>query len=375
MASYNSFLKTFSSCIAIGLSVVFAINFISDPYGLRGRGGRVHNDRLVKALKVNRLNPEAVLLGSSGVVRGLDPNHAVFDRYASAYNLGVLGANIYEVQQYFQHSAAQGTLKTAVVGLDFYAFNASRGVRPGFSEARIAAEKIPVKDFLALYFSLSALQLTFNPAQRGAYFNEDGTGSRYIDPQQRQQIFEIEILEDFSAAEEMYWNYQRSPETLEQFREITAMAAAESIDLKVFVPPLHVSLFHIAKVKNLWPAYQQWLKEIVAIHPVWDFAGCNSITTEPIVSDMQHFDDPSHYTFLVGNIILNRLFDHEVAAGPADFGVYVTPDNVEAHLADVKAQCEVWQQQHPQVVNWIEALGEPGDLLTSLPDTSNTGAP
>ncbi|NEQ34307.1 MAG: hypothetical protein F6K04_25535 [Leptolyngbya sp. SIO4C5] len=338
------------------MATVFAINLFVDPYGLRKQGGRVNNDRIVKAIQVNRLQPNVVLMGSSGVARGLDPHHPHLLAKGTSYNLGILGANVYELEQYFQHAAASSDLKSAVVSLDFYAFNDLREVRPGFSKARIGTQAITPQDFFGLFLSFDSLRLVLNPDQRGSYFDKRGTYAQHIDPEKREEVFAIEIAEDFSREEEMYWDYEISAEALDSFQNIVATAKSKHVELEAFIPPLHVSLFHAAMLDEHWATYQQWLRSVVAVKPIWDFSGCNSVTTESIRPDMQNFYDPSHYTYEVGDMIIERLSGQEADQIPEDFGVYVTTENVDEHLAQIKTQCEAWQQQNVEIVRWLESL-------------------
>ena len=74
---------------------------------------------------------------------------------------------------------------------------------------------------------------------------------------------------------------------------------------------------------------------MVAITPVWDFSGYNSITTQPIKPVMNNYVDNSHYSPPIGAFVLNRVLSHNVEQVPKDFGVLMTPDNIEQHLANI----------------------------------------
>ncbi|WP_346291445.1 hypothetical protein [Sphaerothrix gracilis] len=362
---YSRFLKNFFAFSAILLGTVFLTNFFVDPYGLRKQGGRVNNDRVVKAIRVNHLRPNIVLLGSSGVARGLNPEHPTLTKQGKTYNLGILGANIYELLRYFQHATAAESLDTAVVSLDFYAFNGIRDVRPGFSESRLENQSIAPEDLFGLFFSIDSLKLVFNADKRGRYFHKNGTYAHDIEPEERQSIFATELLEDFSREEEMYWEYQFSQENISYFSEMVTVAQAENVDLKPFIPPMHVTLFYSAMFSERWSLYQQWMKEVVAVHPVWDFSGCNSVTSEMISPEMKNYEDPSHYTYKVGNLLIKQMFEELSTKEAGSFGVYVTSDNVDAHLKSVKAQCDRWQQENPEIVSWLKELDLNGRIIAS----------
>jgi hypothetical protein len=357
MSKFSKFIRNFCSFTAASLLVIFSISFVADPYGIRKNGGRVNNDRLVKAIKVAQIKPETILLGSSGVARGLDPEHPILSKNSNntVYNLSILGANIYELKRYFEHANANNNLETAVIGLDFYAFNRFREVRAGFSEARLGTKHLIPSDFLGIYLSLDSLNLILKPSERGLYFSENGTYEHPINVQMRHQ-FEVKLIEDFTQTEQMYWDYEFSKETVSHFQSITKIADEEAVNLKVFLPPIHATLFHSAMVDNYWATYENWLHEIVSIQPVWDFSGCNSITIEPVNEKMEYFEDPSHYTYKTGDLILSRMFHYRSDRVPKGFGVYITPDNIDIHLRNVKAQCQKWAEENPDIVRWLKDL-------------------
>ncbi|WP_137455034.1 hypothetical protein [Halomicronema hongdechloris] len=335
--------------------VVLGVNAFVDPYGIRKAGGRVANDRLVKAIKVSQIKPKVVFLGSSGVARGLNPSHTAFSESRPVYNLSLLGASIYEIKRYFDYAVAHNKLEHAIIGLDFYAFNDSREVRPGFSETRLNSQYISPKDLLGIYLSLDSLNLVMNPDQRGYYFADDGTYEHRIQIGIERQ-FEIKLIEDFTQSEQMYWNYKFSEATIGHFQSIVESADSEGVRVDIFLPPLHATLFYSAMMSNYWPTYEKWLKRIVNIHPVWDFSGCNTITTEPISGEMNWFEDPSHYTEEVGDLILNKLSEAESGKSLRDFGQYVTSENVNEHLQQVRSQCQKWSNSNPNIMHWLEEL-------------------
>lgn len=356
MFQYRNFIKSFCGLAGTYLFLVFLINFIVDPYGIRKGGGRVTNDRLVKAIKVSEIQPKTVLLGSSGVARGLDPEHDALSDDGPVYNLSILGANIYELKRYFDHAQSISDLETVVIGLDFYAFNHARETRTGFSESRLGSRFLMPGDFFGLYLSLDSLGLILNPDKRGLYFAQDGTYEHPIGIEIERQ-FEIKLAEDFTKSEQMYWDYNFSEETIEHFASLVDNARDEETAVKAFLPPLHATLFYSAMVDNYWETYENWVREIVKIHPVWDFSGCNSITAESIGENMEYYEDPSHYTYVVGDLILNKIFDKGQPDNRSEpFGVYITPDNVDEHLQRISNQCQQWANSNPQVVQWLKNL-------------------
>lgn len=374
-AHFNKFLKFLTGFSISYLVIVFSINYCADPYGLRRYGGRVEYDRLFKAIQVNRMDPELILLGSSNVAVGLNPEHVALKNYNSVYNLGLMGANIYEKKRYFQHAASSGKLKKAIIGLEFSAFNQLRQVKPGFSESRLSSRQLQPKDFLRVYFSIRSLMLTAGKLTGGEddwreYFDKKGAlpHPKNFNIKDRKKLFATHLIQNFSSGGRVYGEYQLSPESLNHFEDLVETAQHEGVDTHIFIPPVHVTLFYSVSISEYWTTYQQWFRQVVLAHPVWDFSGCNSVTTkpfdfEPVNSNEQYYHDPLHYTLRVGNFVINRMSALETGSVPEDFGVYVTSENVSEHLKQVKQQCEQWQRENPEIVRWLESLNLKGRLV------------
>lgn len=58
----------------------------------------------------------------------------------------------------------------------------------------------------------------------------------------------------------------------------------------------------------------------------------------------------------MGNLILNRIFDFQQETVPRDFGVIITPDNIESHLAQINTDHAAWVKNHPQLVKLAQDL-------------------
>jgi hypothetical protein len=359
MPSYSKFLKALTAVSVTYLTAVFGITFWTDPYGLRTFGGRQSHARLVKAIQVNRLDPEVVFVGSSNVVIGLDPEHTAFDDYDAVYNLGIFGTNFYEIKRYFQHAAFNGNLEKSLIGLDFYGFNQYAETKPGFSESRLNSTHMRPKDFLRLYLSLEALSLIKDADEPKNYFASNGTLMKFINhsAKDREELFRKHLIQNFLEEGGMYHGqYELSDGAIKDFKELVSIARQKDIEIQIFLPPSHVTLFYPSIKSAYWESYQEWLRAIVNIHPVWDFSGCNSITTIPITLSEQYYEDPLHFNSQLGDWIIQRIYDSEENSLPPDFGVYVTSENVNSHLDQVNQQCKLWRQENPEIIEWLENL-------------------
>ena len=76
------------------------------------------------------------------------------------------------------------------------------------------------------------------------------------------------------------------------------------------------------------------------VTPIWDFYGYKTITAESIKIRMENYVDNSHYTKRAGDVLLNRILAYKENEVSADFGVLVTKENIESHLAEICADRE-----------------------------------
>lgn len=371
MSSYIKLLRFFAGFSMIYLLIVLCINIWADPFGLRAHGGRRSHSRMVKAIRVNQLDPEAVFVGSSSVAIGLDPDHEVLSDYDSVYNLGIFGANFYELKHYFQHAASSGHLKSALVSLDFYGFNQFSSPKPGFSKARLNSRLMHPEDFFKLYLSLEALQLAKNPGSAETdYFAPDGLLKELENwsIEDRQDLFTKHLRQNFLEEGGMYHGqYALSQDALNDFADLVKIADDQGIELQIFLPPSHVTLFYnLLNPATYWQTYQAWLTAIVDIHPVWDFSGCNSVTTKSVDFNEDYYEDPLHFTPKVGDWIIERSYAQAGQTVPSDFGTYVTADTIDAHIQQIKQQCESWRQDNPETIEWLESLNLKSTLVSSV---------
>gem|GEM_PF-6981324 len=118
-------------------------------------------------------------------------------------------------------------------------------------------------------------------------------------------------------------------------QEIVDLCRKNNINLIVFTTP-HNHNYLDSVYEN---EYYLFLKELVKITDYWDFSGYNSITT----NDCNYYEN-SHYRSKIGNLIMAKIFNDKNISIPADFGVKLTKENIEAHLTKLKTESEIWRK-------------------------------
>lgn len=352
---YGRFLLTLLGFSIFFLGLSFTCNFILDPYGVWKNGGRRDNDRLIKAIKVSKMRPKTIFLGSSSAVTGLNPNHPGLMNEQPVYNLGLFGSNIYETRRYFEHTLSAGKLEKIILSLNFHSFSQYRKNAPGFSESRLGNHFGDPEDYISLYFSLDSLKLAIDSSKSKVYLTEKGSYLRQNKPDKIKETFKSELIEDFSQID-LYGDFQLSQSYLLDYRSIITSAKKNNVETLTYIPPIHATLFYGFITSERWSQYKSWLRSMVLVHPTWDFSGCNSVTTQSIHPKMATYFDASHYTMKVGDWLLKRMLNSEISSIPSDFGVLVTSENVDDHLNKLFDDCLAWQQENPELVEWVDNI-------------------
>lgn len=381
---FEFFNTVFLGVALVSMVGVGSVNAFVDPYGIINtpevdrindlKPRQFTNVRLFKAADVTRIQPRTILLGSSRTELGLDPDHpALADQ--PAYNLGLLGSNMYEVRRYFDHALAnQPDLEHVVLGIDFFMFNEFKANEVDFDESRLEQDSLQPSDVLSAVFSFNALEASVDTlsasARSDAYYLYHENGMRYVYGNQPQEPARDRFKHSIAGYFDVngYYNsYRFSEEFLNEFRLLVETCRERNIELTVFISPSHAAQWEALRAAGLWSEFEDWKREIVEITPVWDFSGYNSITTEPIADDMQHYWDSSHYRKEVGDLVMNRLFNYQVETVPTDFGVWMTRDTVNTHLSRIRTNRSQWASANSETIAFLNTIYSERTLHVYVP--------
>ncbi|MBZ0106531.1 MAG: hypothetical protein K8H84_12985 [Sulfuricella denitrificans] len=139
----------------------------------------------------------------------------------------------------------------------------------------------------------------------------------------------IEDEPTFHSVNSRFMKNLKGRENLDAIRKLRDICARRQIRLIVFTTPHHRNIMDSLDEKD----YLDWLRDLSAITPFWDFSGYNSITL-----DDHNYLESSHYLPHVGELIAARIFNDPGIQVPADFGVWVDASSVERHLSELRQQ-------------------------------------
>lgn len=369
---YQTFNAFFFGAILTTLLGVGSLNLVINPYGIftipkiqgltQDRPRQKDNDRLFKATDIIHLRPKTVVIGSSRVRQGIAPNHPALVTQPT-YNLGLNGVNVYEQLRYLRHAIAnQNDLKVVVLEIDLFMFNQFNGNQAAFDSDRLEKNHLILNDIINATLSWSAIEASYETVissfqnrqnLKSADFGKNGFFPyRNIKKEQTEARFKASINQYL----ELHHQYQLSKEYMADFKQLVELCRQKGIDLKVFISPAHATQGEVIQMTGYWQIYEDWKRQIVNITPVWDFSGYNSVTTAKINPEMENYSDNSHYMPFIGAFVLDRLFSYQTHQVPQDFGVWLTPNSVEAHIKNTRIEREQWINQNPEAVKLVQKV-------------------
>ncbi len=357
--------------MSLPLLMVGGFNWWIDPYGIyheqeiyginHDKPSQEYNDRLYKAIAIINHKPNTLLLGSSRVKRGLDPHHPSLQDASPVYNLGLNNANIYELRRYLEHSITNNPqLKRVILGLDFFMFNEHSQMPKTFAEYRLNKTHITFPDLLNTTLSLDTLQASQKTIQKSLKTRKSELNSSEDGFIPYQPMRDGNTTIRFHGSTKLYLklhsDYKLSETHLKEFTHIVSICQQNHIDLIVYFSPAHAIHLESIYAPGKWSVLEEWKRQIVQIIPVWDFFNYNTVTTEPLTEEMNYYVDESHYTKPVGDLLLTRIFGDRLEQVPPDFGLLLTPENINHILRQNRLDRKHWSQIHPDEVEFVKSL-------------------
>lgn len=409
------YLLVWLTVTTIFLLFVAVFNMLVDPYGLFRivdkpgfnaiKPVASTHGAMTKAYQLVRIKPKILVLGNSRAEVGIDPSHPALAAKGSAiYNAALPGTGTNTSLRFLQHILAATANnpdrqpQMVIWGVDFMDFlidaNASSSaVMPDKEDARLlqtdqlnmSLRQQRLRDHAVATLNLTALiDAVQTIKNQNNPYSVDLTPSGFNPMRDYIKI----------SSEEGYWNVfrQRDLESiktylhrpkdifdasgktsrkLDDLKEVMRLCRQRGIELRLFSYPYHAHLLEIIRITGHWSAFETWKRVMVKLladeakvagkpaFEFWDFAGIDSLTTESIPPKgdrkavMRYYWEAGHFKSELGNLIVNRMFGQSVQ--PAEFGVLLTPGNVEARIARVNDQVTEYGRTHaPEVAE----LGE-----------------
>lgn len=133
---------------------------------------------------------------------------------------------------------------------------------------------------------------------------------------------------------------------LKSIREIKHICDKAGIKMIVFFNPQHVTNYFVDDMMLM----NSFKKELVKISPFWDFSGINYVT-----ANNYFWYETSHARAFICDKILDIVSGQNRMTWVPDFGVYVTPENVDAFCEKAVRDRAAYDPYHEQ---WVPSEEE-----------------
>jgi hypothetical protein len=332
-------------------------------------------ERNVKPAVVAAEQPEAVILGSSFAEIGFDPLHPALTRSGEArsYNFALAGAPWQMNFCALEYVLASSPIRRIVLGIHAQPL-------PAFDCAQSIADMRETA-WTALLLSPRALGAAIETVAhqgrtaRGSHTREGMYYYSRFDPgvERRFSQFFASILHDVRGCS--FARLERSvelpappldvsekaPFDAQGLGRIIESVSGRDVTLRLAVYPRHAlsieTDYLCGRQMDRWRALWH-LARFLEEHPpaapasveIWDFQGYGPYTTEPVVPTlMAYWQDPEHFNFEFGNVMLDWMFGRVpgAATGVDGLGYRVTTATLAERYEWFSRQRIAYLERHP----------------------------
>jgi hypothetical protein len=388
--TFRRYLVVMALTWLVAASAVLTFNLLVDAIGispvriaLSGFNStkplRQEHDWIVKRYDVWRNRPTTIFMGSSRIKQTIDPKLAVGTAFAPAYNAGINGsANVAEVQSYLQYYlSTDQNLRHVFIEAFVTALLADPNLRPrrrlgapsvlaqidkdanSDTAANTRPERVEfgfagdIADFASVFFSVGGVSsavrtLVINGARDSAVSppDDDGFAPVALAPHH----FSVRNAFNFVLHSGiMRRDGSLSPVTITAAKAMIEDCQYHQVDCYFFVSPLHADVLYAAYYLGLWPELEKLKRTLAELAPTYDFTRYNDIIEER-VGPVVYWPECFHFAPALGELMTKVMIGVRTAAMPANFGVVIDKDNIDANLAAWREERDRWIAQHPDSV-------------------------
>lgn len=339
----------------IGIIPVAFFNYRVDPYGIfnhlnvdlwyePGYEPNQHYSK-IRHLINDKHSWDSFLFGSSRVGKINPASIPDGNYYNMNYSEGIPGEHLIDIEVLLKNRIP---VKNVIIGLD----NFSYMIRPENHSSQIMRHQYDASVFKRVVFlvkylcsspQLNMLKKISNiPDDSSINFNIYGNGMQKLDNIDRN----IEKDIDRHMNSDRFMKANNSPfdkasedkymkimdDTIKDITAIIKLSREYKFNLYFFINPTH-NKFYLQGNPYHFLLFKEKLAKITSY---WDLSGINSITI-----NNYYYYETSHYRPVAGDLIICRMFNCTNINVPEDFGVFVTKENINAHIKKQKDELTI----------------------------------
>jgi hypothetical protein len=360
MRTYKKWTLITISLSVIALSVIASVNYVVDPYGVYHYSGKSFNYNkiiesdpyLIKTFQSKKVQPETIVLGTSRAMR-INPPAVKRITGNRAYNLGLSAATPYINYKYLEYAIkVDKNLNTIFLGLDFEVFNSNFSNHANYVERRLNSP-LYMQDLLATLLSDKALidsgKVVIDNINHTTRFTEH----RFIGDGSFDETFVFPPNFNQATLQVIPTAFQISSDSMNYIKKIKELCDQYHLKLYIYISPVHAILLETYWQNEIWDSFEEWKRQLVNIATIWDFSGYHEISMSSL-NESENYNDLSHFSNKIGDLILYRMLAEETNKVPAYFGVRITPDNIEDHLKKLRTDRNQWPERNENMFNLLD---------------------
>jgi len=338
------------------LSAVVSFNFYLDTYGIRfslstlDKYNNTNNITCPTTINLHIFNPQYIfcnpahfdsfIFGSSftSIIDPAKINTGKF--YNMSYSMGLPAEHLAIIKAFLQKGIR---IKSVIIGLDEFSFRISPKEHENqllrINHPYITGQSLPSLFYL-YYFRTPVLfelrnmkdKLLFGKQEDEFILDKNGMCLGWLNIEKKiitsgKPIF---VNNAFFTYKPTNYDKKLTNEVFTQIEEMIALSKKNNFSLIFFVNPMHNQPY----LNYAW-GFIPIKERLASITDFYDFSGFNSVTT----NNLNYYED-GHCRYLVGDIIIRRIFGCGNINIPDDFGVLVTKKNVAEYIKKQKWELE-----------------------------------
>lgn len=360
---FKSYNKKFLGVLFCTLFLIALLNILSDPYNIFNvptikkfnfyKPDAKRQERLTKFLNLKMLkNVDTVFIGVSRTDWSLDPQYYKKITNKNGANMAMAAADFNEFKEIIYNSIKiHPEIKTILLAVDIEKYMPMITEKTSFD---INAENpnITPNEIANVIFSIDTTVSSFVTLVK----NISGVERRvYLSNGMKHIFCNNDIESSFVGTINEYGNsgnfFKKEKIDLSELKKFIAELSAKDINVILYIPPLHITFLEIYDYNEAWDGIEKFKKELAKIQPFYDFMYVHPINLEKITPDMKYYFEASHSTYIVGEKILDKVFNNK-----GDFGVLVNLENVNKHNKINRKNIKLWQKENPETQKWVHKI-------------------
>jgi hypothetical protein len=379
LADFRKYFRTAVLTSVLATTLMASFNVYIDPYGifrhmhLPNMGYAPLTWSRVAAAERMRGKCDIAFLGSSRVVFGFGTDMPNWGKWRLC-NGALGGTSIAEQKTVVEFITTKTNLKGILLFVDLHMFHDGRMYNHDWAQSRLNPERNRLNYLAWGLTSLDAIE--WSTKLRGIWLPIfDKPKPEHTSSMETRGMVKTTLLRA-----NMYRLFEGPDKTRALFVEILDEAQAAGLKVMVAIPAEHALQIEMLKTANLWDVNKEWKRFLTQETfkrgiPLWDFETYHSPAKSPLPmlptdKPTPWWSDLSHQSKLLGDNTLERI--QESVAGKSgtfepNFGVVLTPDTIEADLAQMDTDRLAWRAANPgQIAAYEQILAHIGQIDPSV---------